>query len=79
MSAFPTARAHPWYRNALAHLDQYATGRGTWIFPRAYLPEKSAGYWVSGSYMGLEGNRRASSALEIESTFWMAKLVHDAL
>jgi hypothetical protein len=75
MSTFPAARAHPWFHNALAHLQQFATSRGTWIFPRAYLPEKSAGYWVGGAYMGLEENRRAERAIELESTFWIAKIL----
>lgn len=68
---FQTARRHPWFRESLDHLEQFRTDKGTYLFPRPYLPEKPQGYWVNGAHMALEENRRSS--LEVESTFWMAK------
>jgi hypothetical protein len=79
MSVFPAARAHPWFRASIAHLALFASRDGAWLFPRAYLPEKPAGYWVSGFGMGLDENRRAPAAIEIESTFWMTRLLRDAV
>jgi hypothetical protein len=72
MAHFPTARAHRWLAESLAHLESFCTPRGTYLFPRVYLPERTSGYWVAGAYMGFEENRRSNLALELESTFWMA-------
>jgi hypothetical protein len=78
MSHFPTAWAHPWLQESIAHLETFRTPRGTYLFPRAYLPERTSGYWVAGAYMGLEENRRSRLALEVESTFWMALIKQGA-
>jgi len=74
MAHFPTAKAHRWFRESLAHLGTYRTERGTCVFPRSYLREDRSGYWVTGAYMGLEEDRRLKRALELESTFWMLKI-----
>ena len=74
MGEFPTTREHPWFINNLNHLEGFRTGNGTYQFPRAYLTEKPVGYWVAGARMALEENRRKALAIELESTFWMAKL-----
>ncbi len=71
MSLFPEARVTRWFTRGLAHLEGFRTARGTWHFPAAYLPEKPAGYYVGGAYMGLEDGRRSPMALELESTFRM--------
>ncbi len=47
---------------------------GAFLFPAAYLHEGSSGYWIMGSNMGLEENRRRKMARELESTLWMRKL-----
>ncbi len=78
MAHFCTARAHPWFQASLAHLEGFRTPRGTYLFPRAYLPELSVGYWVAGAHMGLQENRRPRLALELESTFWMAQIKREA-
>ena len=74
MGEFPTTREHPWFINSLNHLEGFRTEKGTYQFPRTYLPEKPVGYWVTGARMALEENRRKAIAIEMESTFWMAKL-----
>lgn len=74
MAAFPSARRTPWFRGWLAHLDEFRTPRGSWAFPRAYLPEKPRGYWVLASQRGLEERRRTRLALELESTFRMLSI-----
>ena len=74
MGQFPAAREHPWFINGLNHLQGFQTEKGTYLFPRSYLPEKPVGYWVASARMGLEENRRTELAIELESTFWMAKL-----
>ncbi len=74
MAQFPAARRHPWFKEAYAHLDVYCTQTGTHRFLTPYLREGQRGYWIMGTYMGLEENRRKKTALELESTFWMRKL-----
>ncbi len=74
MAAFPSARRTTWFRSWLAHLDEFRTDRGSWAFPRSYLPERASGYWVLASYRGLEDPRRTRLALELESTFRMLSI-----
>jgi hypothetical protein len=74
MAHFPVAQRHPWFRAGMDHLQRWATKEGTYHFPGDYLWESKSGYWVNGSAMGLEENRRRRRAIEMESTFWMAKL-----
>lgn len=74
MSNFRVAREHPWFQENLRLLESFRTDRGTYIFPRTYLQERTSGYWVTGAYMGLEQNRRKRIAIELESTFWMLKI-----
>jgi hypothetical protein len=74
MFDFSAARRQPWSKECLAHLEQFKTPDGTYLFPREYLPEKPAAYWVVGGKMALEENPRNQKALEIESTFRMAVL-----
>ena len=75
MSHFALARRSSWFRNGLQFLKGYQTEPGRYCFPRHFLPESRSGYWVMGMYMGMEENRRTKQALEIESTFWMLKLL----
>jgi hypothetical protein len=70
---FQAARKHGWFKESLDHLEKFRTGEGTYRFPPEYLQGKTVGYWVNGVHMGLEGNHRTDRALELESTFWMAK------
>lgn len=77
MAHFPEARAHTWYRNSMRYLMNYATERGTYIFPTRYLIEaKDRGYWIGGERMGLGENRRNPGWCEVESTFWMFAIQH---
>ena len=73
MAHFPEARKHRWFHQSIQHLESFRTSKGTYLLPRSYLREQQ-GYWVMGSHMGLEQNRRTSQALELESTFWMLRL-----
>ena len=74
LGQFPIARHHPWFINSLKHLEGFQTEKGTYLFPRLYLPEKANGIWVIGARTGLEENRKTNLAIELESTFWMVKL-----
>lgn len=74
-SAFPTAVKSAWFQNALGYLSQYKTKNGTYIFPEDYLPEAD-GNWVLGVRMSLAENRRKKQWAEIESTFYMLKLLN---
>jgi len=75
MAQFPVATQHSWFMDSLRHLGSFQTERGTYLFPRSYLQEDSVGYWVVGRRMGLEESRRTRLAFELESTFWMTKLL----
>jgi hypothetical protein len=70
---FEAARRHSWIKASLEHLEKFRTEKGTYLFPRDYLQEKPFVYWVVGGHMALEENRRTSKAIEVESTFWMAR------
>jgi len=73
-SNFPVATKSVWYKNAIDFLSQYKTDSGTYIFPKEYLIEAD-GNWVLGTRMSLAENRRKQQWLEVESTFYMQKLL----
>ena len=66
-----------WFASGLAYLDSFRTDKSTWCFPREFLLEKgkSGGYYVLGYHMGLGESRRKNSALELESTFHMLRIL----
>ena len=68
------AEAEEWFKERMNHLEEFRTGKGTYLFPKNYMQEKPQGYWVNGFHMGLGENRRKKPALELESTFWMVKI-----
>jgi hypothetical protein len=70
---FNSARQHRWFKESMEHLEGFRTSDGTYLFPGKYLEERPEGYWVSGYHMGLGETPRTRRALEVESTFWMAK------
>ena len=73
-SRFPIAVKSAWFQNAIDFLMQYKTASGTFVFPKDYLPEKDCN-WVLGTRMSLGENRRKKQWAEIESTFYMLKLM----
>jgi hypothetical protein len=74
MAHFPAATSHRWFQESMAHLEGFRTDEGPYRFPARYLKEAASGYWVSGSYMRLEENRRARDSLALDSTFRMLLL-----
>jgi hypothetical protein len=62
---------YAWTRGALESLEQFRTPHGTYIFPKAFLQERSREYWIKAYYLGLGENRRRKLAMELESTYWM--------
>jgi len=73
-SNFPNIIKSAWFSNSIDYLTQYKTQNGTYDFPKEYLPE-SNGNWVLGARMSLAENRRKKQWSEIESTFYMLKLL----
>jgi len=71
MSHFKEARQHPWFRNALDHLDAFRTPRDTWLLPASYLQERT-GYYVLGAHMRLD----PKISREHQSTLRMLCLKH---
>lgn len=69
LSSVKKARETSWFRKSLEKLKQFGAKGGFYRFPRNMLRELGSGYWVSGRRMGLELNRRSSSAVTAESTF----------
>jgi hypothetical protein len=68
MALLPAAWSHPWFQSSLEHLKQFATGRGTYLFPNRFLTEaRGRGYWVLGARMGED--RRRPVWRKVESTF----------
>jgi hypothetical protein len=74
MAHFAVARRSKWFQACVQHLKGFQTDQGTYRFPSGYLREGSSGYWVTGAYMRLEGNRRMRRSLDLDSTFRMLKL-----
>lgn len=75
LSDFKSIKSDHWFRSSIAHLKTYATDKGTYIFPKQYIKEKKNSYFVTGTHMGLGENRRRKLAYEIESTYWMIKIM----
>jgi len=73
-SRFPTAVKSAWFQNSIDYLSQYKTKNNTYVFPVGYIPETNSN-WVLGSRMSLAENRRKRNWVEIESTFYMLKLL----
>lgn len=75
-ASFRTARESDWFLRMMEILEGCSTEYETYRFPKEWLPEKNAGYWVNGAYMALEDDRQKKSAIECESTFRMLKIKH---
>ena len=73
VSHYPVAVKTRWFSKLLAHLENYKTEAGTYLFPKEWLPEKT-GYAVCGFHMSYGENRRKKNWCEIESTFYMLLL-----
>jgi hypothetical protein len=73
-SRFPVAVKSTWFQNAIDFLMQYKTANGTFIYPKDYLMEKDCN-WILGTRMSLGENRRKKRWSEVESTFYMLKLL----
>jgi hypothetical protein len=73
-SHFPLIHSQNWFIWGMEVLESYKTDRGTYILPKEFLREKSSGYWVNGSYMGLGENRQSKNWRELESTFWILSI-----
>ena len=74
-SNFLTAVKSPWFQNAIDYLMQFKTATSTYIFPKEYLLESDCN-WVLGTRMSLAENRRKKQWAEVESTFYMLKLLN---
>jgi len=74
-SHFPIVVKSSWFHNAIDYLSQFETKNQTYTFPVDYLSERDSN-WVLGSRMSLAENRRKKNWVEIESTFYMLKLLN---
>ena len=70
-SNFKQAQPRKWFQNSVAYFEGFKTNDGTYRFPAKFLKEGTSGYYVTGSYLRLEENRRRKIALELDSTFRM--------
>jgi len=71
---FPTAVKTKWFSHAVDYMAQFRTPAGTYIFPPSFLGESDSN-WVLGVRNSLAENRRKKKWIEIESTFYMRKLL----
>jgi len=71
---FPAAVKTKWFTHAVDYMAQFRTAAGRYIFPASFLPEYD-GNWVLGAHHALAENRRKKNWAEIESTFYMRKLL----
>ena len=71
---FPTAIKTKWFTHAVDYMAQFRTSRNTYIFPKSFLGESNSN-WVLGAHTALAEDRRKKNWIEIESTFYMAKLL----
>ncbi len=76
MSHFKPARESAWFRKTLQHLQEFEKD-GLYEFPAAYLTESKNKYFVFGGHMGLGENRKNKTALMIESTAWMLRILKE--
>jgi hypothetical protein len=74
MAQFECGKSSDWFRQGMAQLETFRTECGTYRFPREYLNEKSSYYLYAGMHMSLGEFPRNDRALELESTFRMARL-----
>lgn len=75
MAHFPIAVNHKWFQNSIEYLFSYEIGDSIFQFPLEFLAQKNNGYWIYSSYMSLGENRRNKLWRELESTFWMLKII----
>ncbi len=78
MSNFEPVIKSKWFKSCIEHLNQFKTKTGLYSFPKAYLQEKRNTYYITGSHMGLGEVRSEEASIEIESTFWMMKILKNA-
>ncbi|MDF1539302.1 MAG: hypothetical protein P1Q69_10420 [Candidatus Thorarchaeota archaeon] len=70
MAIFKSIRKSKWFTDSLQYLEEFQSDSGTYVFPRAWLPEKTnRGYWVGGEYMAFDDRKGRKDAIECESTF----------
>ena len=71
---FPTAVKSKWFSHAVDYFAQFRTGDDTYIFTKGFMGEKNSN-WVLGAHNSLGENRRKKNWMEVESTFYMCKLL----
>ncbi len=75
MSHFKTGRSSGWFVENLKMLEDFENHTCRYVIPKNYISEKKNSYFVTGAHMGFGENRRRRVALEIESSFWMLKIM----
>lgn len=68
---FESARESNWFQEGLGRLESHRTRRGSYLFPRELLTERTGTHLYAGCHMGLGEDRRKPLALELESSFHM--------
>ncbi|UCD20033.1 MAG: hypothetical protein JSU64_02535 [candidate division WOR-3 bacterium] len=77
MSSFARVRSSKWFSENVNMLARYENRPGHYSFPKEYIREKKNAYYVTGAHMGLGEDRRSARTREIESTWWMRKILND--
>jgi hypothetical protein len=74
LAQFDSGRVSDWFQWGMTLLESFSTEHGTYCFPRKYISEKHSYYLYAGMHMGLGEVPRDSRALELESTYRMARI-----
>lgn len=74
LSYFPLTRDLPHMVELFNFFERYRDEDGSYCFPKEYIPEKKAGYFVLGPRMGLAENRKKKDGYIAESTFRVLKM-----
>ncbi len=69
LAPFKSVQNSVWFWDSMKYLEEFRTDTDTYSFPKAWLPDKKTGYWVSGLRMAYDSRTGRKKAIEIESTF----------
>ena len=78
MSHFTAARSHGWFLENYDMLLGFESKSGRYLLPKHFVGEMKSKYFVTGGHMGLGENRRRITGREVESTYWMMRILGNA-
>lgn len=77
LSHFKASKKSSWFINLVNYLESFKNSEGRYKFKKSMLVEQTDGFYVFGKHMGVGENRNDSRWVEIESTYWMEKILQN--